>query len=115
MGLGTVQILKARRNAIVALAAFMAAISLMIVSASRAQQPDSRPRQTGTATPSPTATPAQTGPGRRPQLGAPPPAADFETKADAHARSDQRGDRREFTHNHQHGTGDAARPRNRSQ
>ena len=73
MGLGTVQILKARRNAIVALAAFMAAISLMIVSASRAQQPDSRPRQTGTATPSPTATPAQTGPGRRPQLGAPPP------------------------------------------
>jgi len=73
MGLGTVQILKARRSAIVALAAFMAAISLMIVSASRAQQPDSRPRQTGTATPSPTATPAQTGPGRRPQLGAPPP------------------------------------------
>jgi Ca-activated chloride channel family protein len=75
MGLGTVQILKARRSAIVALAAFIAAISLMIGSASRAQQPDSRPRQTGTATPSPTAapTPAQTGPGRRPQLGAPPP------------------------------------------
>jgi len=59
----------------VALAAFIAAISLMIGSASRAQQPDSRPRQTGTATPSPTATPTQTGPGRRvaPQLGAPPP------------------------------------------
>jgi len=74
MGLGTVQILKARRNAIVALAAFIAAISLMIGSASRAQQPDTRARQTGTATPSPTATPAQTGPGRRPQLGAPPPA-----------------------------------------
>jgi Ca-activated chloride channel family protein len=75
MGLGTVQILKARRSAIVALAAFIAAISLMIGSASRAQQPDSRPRQTGTAIPSPTATPtpAQTGPGRRPQLGAPPP------------------------------------------
>jgi Ca-activated chloride channel family protein len=76
MGLGTVQTFKARRNAIVALAAFIAAISLMIGSASRAQQPDSRPRQTGTATPSPTATPTQTGPGRRiaPQLGAPPPA-----------------------------------------
>ena len=75
MGLGTVQILKARRSAIVALAAFIAAISLMIGSASRAQQPDSRARQTGTAKPSPTATPApaQTGPGRRPQLGAPPP------------------------------------------
>ncbi|HWP52986.1 MAG TPA: VWA domain-containing protein [Pyrinomonadaceae bacterium] len=75
MGRGTVQILKARRSAIVALAAFIAAISLMIGSASRAQQPDSRPRQTGTATPSPTATPTQTGPGRRvaPQLGAPPP------------------------------------------
>ena len=75
MGLGTVQILKARRSAIAALAAFIAAISLMIGSASRAQQPDSRPRQTGTAVPSPTATPAQTGPGRRvaPQLGAPPP------------------------------------------
>jgi len=74
MGLGTVQIIKARRSAIVALAAFIAAISLMIGSASRAQQPDTRARQTGTATPSPTATPAQTGPGRRPQLGAPPPA-----------------------------------------
>jgi len=76
MGRGTLQILKARRSAIVALAAFIAAISLMIGSASRAQQPDSRARQTGTATPSPTAPPAQTGPGRRgaPQLGAPPPA-----------------------------------------
>jgi Ca-activated chloride channel family protein len=78
MGLGTLQILKARRSAIVALAAFIAAISLMIGSASRAQEPDSRPRQTGTAKPSPTATPtpSQTGPGRRiaPQLGAPPPA-----------------------------------------
>lgn len=78
MGLRTLQILKARRSAIAAIAAFLAAISLMIGGASRAQQPDSRPRQTGTATPSPTATPtpAQTGPGRRiaPQLGAPPPA-----------------------------------------
>ena len=60
--------------------AFMA-ISLLIVGASSAQQPDSRPRQTGSASatpsPQPTATPVeQTGPGRRiaPQLGAPPPA-----------------------------------------
>ena len=74
MGRGTVQIIKARRSAIVALVVFIAAISLMIGSASRAQQPDTRARQTGTATPSPTATPTQTGPGRRPQLGAPPPA-----------------------------------------
>jgi Ca-activated chloride channel family protein len=78
MGLRTSQFLRARRSAIAAIAAFIAAISLMIGGASRAQQPDSRPRQTGTATPSPTATatPAQTGPGRRiaPQLGAPPPA-----------------------------------------
>lgn len=78
MGLRTSQFLKARRSTIAAIAAFIAAISLMIGGASRAQEPDSRPRQTGTATPSPTATPApaQTGPGRRiaPQLGAPPPA-----------------------------------------
>ncbi len=59
----------------------LAAISLLIVGASSAQQPDSRPRQTGapsaTPAPQPTATPlGQTGPGRRiaPQLGAPPPA-----------------------------------------
>src|SRR3989475_6537823 len=59
----------------------LAAISLLIVGASSAQQSDSRPRQTGapsaTPPPQPTATPlGQTGPGRRiaPQLGAPPPA-----------------------------------------
>ena len=59
----------------------LAAISLLIVGASSAQQPDSRPRQTGAASatppPQPTATPVeQTAPGRRiaPQLGAPPPA-----------------------------------------
>jgi len=59
----------------------LTAISLLIVGASSAQQPDSRPRQTGapsaTPPPQPTATPLeQTGPGRRiaPQLGAPPPA-----------------------------------------
>jgi len=58
-----------------------AAISLLIVAASvgasNAQQQDGRARQTGTANPSPTATPVeQTGPGRKiaPQLGAPPPA-----------------------------------------
>jgi len=76
MGLKTSHFLKARRSAIAAIAAFIAVVSLMIGGASRAQQPDSRPRQTGTAIPSPTATPTQTGPGRRiaPQLGAPPPA-----------------------------------------
>jgi Ca-activated chloride channel family protein len=57
----------------------MSSVSLLIVSGSSAQQPDSRPRQTTSATPTPqqtpAATPAQTGPGRRiaPQLGAPPP------------------------------------------
>src|SRR2546427_8782190 len=62
-------------------ASALTAISLLIVGASSAQQPDSRPRQTGapsaTPPPQPTATPLeQTGPGRRiaPQLGAPPPA-----------------------------------------
>ena len=62
-------------------ASALAAISLLIVGASSAQQPDSRPRQTGapsaTPPPQPTATPLeQIGPGRRiaPQLGAPPPA-----------------------------------------
>ena len=59
----------------------LTAISLLIAGASSAQQPDSRPRQTGapaaTPPPQPTATPVeQTAPGRRiaPQLGAPPPA-----------------------------------------
>jgi Ca-activated chloride channel family protein len=72
----TNQFLRARRGTIGALALFITAISLMIVGASSAQQPDGRARQTGAATPTPTATPAQTGPGRRiaPQLGAPPPA-----------------------------------------
>src|SRR5215471_20343449 len=75
--------LESRRTAVSFLALAMVAILLVIVSGSRAQQgTDSRPRQTGAATPSPTPqqtsqpTPApQTGPGRRiaPQLGAPPP------------------------------------------
>jgi Ca-activated chloride channel family protein len=74
MGVRTYQVLNTRRNTIAAIAVFLAAISLMIVGATRAQQ---RPRQTGNPAPSPTATPApqQTIPTRRiaPQLGAPPP------------------------------------------
>lgn len=80
MGLSVIQFFSQRRNALMPIAVFLAATSLMIVGATSAQQPE-RPRQTGaaTATPSPqqpTPTPAQTGPGRRiaPQLGAPPPA-----------------------------------------
>src|SRR5438132_1773277 len=71
----------ARRAVVLALALTFTAISLAMVGASGAQQPDSRPRQTGatsaTPSPQPTATPVeQPGPGRRiaPQLGAPPPA-----------------------------------------
>src|SRR5947208_11044764 len=71
----------ARRTVILSFVLALTAISLLIAGASSAQQPDSRPRQTGAASatpsPQPTATPVeQTGPGRRiaPQLGAPPPA-----------------------------------------
>ncbi len=67
----------ARRAVILSFALALAAISLLIVGASSAQQPDSRPRQTGAAPATPSPTPVeQTGPGRRiaPQLGAPPPA-----------------------------------------
>ncbi len=71
----------ARRAVILSFVLALTAISLLIVGASSAQQPDSRPRQTGAASatpsPQPTAPPVeQTGPGRRiaPQLGAPPPA-----------------------------------------
>ena len=85
MGFRLLQLISARRNTLTPIAVFLVAISLMIVGATSAQEPESRPRQTGTpaATPSPqqsqqaTPTPApQTGPGRRiaPQLGAPPPA-----------------------------------------
>src|SRR5215471_1522141 len=66
-----------RRAAFLAFVLAFAAVSLLIVAGSSAQQPDSRQRQTGPANPSPTATPVeQTGPGRKiaPQLGAPPPA-----------------------------------------
>src|SRR5229473_5268161 len=56
----------------------VAGFSLLISGASRAQQPDSRPRtteQTPSASPTPTSSPVPTLPGRRiaPQLGAPPP------------------------------------------
>ena len=67
----------ARRAVILSFALALAAISLLIVGASSAQQPDSRPRQTGAAPATPSPTPVeQPGPGRRiaPQLGAPPPA-----------------------------------------
>src|SRR5438045_2440700 len=71
----------ARRAVILSFGLALTAISLLIVGASSAQQTDSRPRQTGAASatpsPQPTATPVeQIGPGRRiaPQLGAPPPA-----------------------------------------
>ncbi|PYS21985.1 MAG: hypothetical protein DMF72_15330 [Acidobacteria bacterium] len=73
----TFQLFKARQKTLLLLATILAAVSLLIVSGTSAQQPDSRPRQTTTmtATPTPVATPAQTGPSRRiaPQLGAPPP------------------------------------------
>jgi Ca-activated chloride channel family protein len=68
--------LSSHSAAVLAFIFAFAAISLLIVGASTAQQPDSRQRQTG-PNPSPTVTPVeQTGPGRKiaPQLGAPPPA-----------------------------------------
>src|SRR5689334_8934318 len=77
MRLRNYQSFLARRAVILSFVLALTAISLLIVGASSAQQPDSRPRQTGTSSPQPTATPVeQTGPGRRiaPQLGAPPPA-----------------------------------------
>ena len=77
----TFQLSKMRQQTLLVPATILASVSLLIVSGTSAQQPDSRPRQitTTTATPTPqqtpVATPAQTGPGRRiaPQLGAPPP------------------------------------------
>jgi Ca-activated chloride channel family protein len=76
----TFHVLRTRQKTLLVLATILASVSLLIVSGTSAQQPDSRPRQiTTTATPTPqqtpAATPAQTGPGRRiaPQLGAPPP------------------------------------------
>jgi Ca-activated chloride channel family protein len=79
----TFQVLKARRNTLLFFLMIISALSLLVVAATSAQQPDSRPRQIGISTtptpqqtPQPAATPVQqTGPGRRiaPQLGAPPP------------------------------------------
>jgi Ca-activated chloride channel family protein len=77
----TVHFVRARLAALVLCFSLIATLSFMISGASRAQQPDSRPRTTTTpsATPlqtvQPTPTPQTGGPGRRiaPQLGAPPP------------------------------------------
>ncbi len=83
----TFNFLPARCRPLGLLIGLAAALSFLIVGASRAQQPvDSRPRQTGTATPTPqqpTPTPVpQTGPGRRiaPQLGEPPPPPTLKPK-----------------------------------
>ncbi|MDX6575100.1 MAG: Ca-activated chloride channel [Blastocatellia bacterium] len=78
MRLRTFNFLRARLSLLMLLVGVTAALSFLMVDGSRAQQPDSRPRQTGNAAPTPTPQPTpipQTGPGRRiaPQLGAPPP------------------------------------------
>ncbi|MFS8084477.1 MAG: VWA domain-containing protein [Acidobacteriota bacterium] len=81
MRLRTVQFIRVQPRALVLSISLIGVLSFMIAGASRAQQPDSRPRTTGAAaTPTPTQsvqpTPTpQSGPGRRiaPQLGAPPP------------------------------------------
>jgi Ca-activated chloride channel family protein len=80
MKLRTANFLRARRGMLLLLIGIFAALSFVIVGAGSAQQPvDSRPRQTGAATPTPT---PQGGPGRRiaPQLGAPPPPPVFKPK-----------------------------------
>ena len=77
MRLKNYQSFLARRAVVLSFVLALMAISLLIVGASSAQQPDSRPRQTGSTSATPSPTPVeQTGPGRRiaPQLGAPPPA-----------------------------------------
>src|SRR5216684_2690558 len=74
----TVRFIRVRQTALVLSLGLFGLLSIVISGASRAQQPDSRPRTTGitpSATPAqPTPTP-QSGPGRRiaPQLGGPPP------------------------------------------
>jgi Ca-activated chloride channel family protein len=77
----TIHFIRVRPAAVVLWVGLLAVLSLMVAGASRAQQPDSRPRTitpasatpTPTQTVQPTPTP-QTGPGRRiaPQLGEPP-------------------------------------------
>ena len=79
----TVHFIRVRPTALVLSISLIGVLSFMISGASRAQQPDSRPRTSGvnlTATPipSPRVPPSptpQSGPGRRiaPQLGEPPP------------------------------------------
>jgi len=74
-----INLVRGRLGILVVAIGAIGALSLMISGASRAQQPDSRPRTTG-ATAAASPTPSQTsqptpGPGRRiaPQLGEPPP------------------------------------------
>src|SRR5881394_3267716 len=76
-------LIKVRQNTLTFLIMLVMGLLLLIAGVTSAQQPDSRPRQTGAAPATPTPTPQptqspvqQTGPGRRiaPQLGAPPPA-----------------------------------------
>ena len=57
MRLRTFNFLRARRSLLVLLVGITAALSFLMVGGSRAQQPDSRPRQTGNATPTPTPQP----------------------------------------------------------
>jgi len=79
MRIRTVQSIRLRQFAVTLLISLIGVVALVISGSSLAQNPDSRPRTTGTATPTPVQTPAATpqtgGPGRRiaPQLGAPPP------------------------------------------
>jgi Ca-activated chloride channel family protein len=101
----TDQLSRLRRSAVVLSISLIGALSILISGASLAQQPDSRPRTTGTAaSPTPTPTPAQTaqptpqtgGPGRRiaPQLGAPPPPPVLKQKPPDPAKAEiSEGDR----------------------
>src|SRR6185295_11679931 len=67
--------IRLRQFAVVLVISVVAVATLLVSVSSLAQQPDSRPRTTGTATQTPAQTPQTGGPGRRiaPQLGAPPP------------------------------------------
>jgi len=78
MRLSTFTSIAGTRRIAVVLFSIVAVGSLLISGASRAQQPDARPRtteQTPSASPTPSSSPVPTLPGRRiaPQLGAPPP------------------------------------------
>ena len=76
----TVQFVRIRQSAVVLLISLIGVVAFAVSGSSLAQQPDSRPRTTGAATPTPAPqtpqpTPQTGGPGRRiaPQLGEPPP------------------------------------------